>query len=243
MSTGPYVQTGPVEVALAMNSKGEVVLSGNYSQTIVRIASVGIGWNVGFEHVLHRSKRSSNSLFVIWEDKDGNSWEKQYNIGRPFKIVFNEKEWVREIKSDNNGNMIVVVQPRSAAPGYNDLRGDIRRLVEQWDKIHNRADRYWETDALHTVLQDNALQDQLEAVQTLKSKNCYWTIRELVTPRIVRFDVVRDDSLIVEVEKNWDMDLFCSGVKKLDRDGWFTARYMIKRKNGRWFITQKQVVE
>jgi len=44
------------------------------------------------------------------------------------------------------------------------------------------------------------------------------------------------------VYKNWDMDLYCNGVKEKDDDGAFTMRYNIERTDGQWYITWKQNV-
>ena len=240
--SGPYLNAGPVSIALISDSDGNIVLSSTYSQKIIGINYIGAGWQVGFEHVLYKAKRENYSLFIVWEDYDGNSWEKQYKIGKPFKVTFTDKELIKTIESDNNGNIIIVVKSRMNAPGYNDLREDIRRLIERWDLIHHHADHYLETSELDTVLRGDALQDQINAIETLKRKNCYWNIYELIPPRIVRFDVINTKLLVVEVEKKWDMDLFCNNTKVLDKDGWFIAKYTIEKIDQQWFITKKQVV-
>ena len=57
------------------------------------------------------------------------------------------------------------------------------------------------------MLSGTALKEQRDTVDWLKSKNCYWEINELITPEITCFEEVGDRSLIVDVRKNWDMDL------------------------------------
>lgn len=120
-------------------------------------------------------------------------------------------------------------------------RTEIEDLLDRWDEAHHQADRYWDTSQLNTVLYGDALTQQQETIRTLKNSNCYWVIRDLITPRISRFDIIDSNHLIVEVEKDWDMDKYCNGKKNGDDDGPFTMRYNIERINGRWYITQKQV--
>ena len=52
VNTGPYIEAGPVAVSVTINSDGSTVLSGSYSQRIVGIGPVGVGWTVGFDKVL-----------------------------------------------------------------------------------------------------------------------------------------------------------------------------------------------
>ena len=128
------------------------------------------------------------------------------------------------------------------APGYSDLRDDIQSLVQRWDKAHKEADGpTWNTSNLYTVLRGAALQEQLSTVDSLRGKNCYWTIDELMTPQIARFEVKSSSSLVVEVRKNWDMDLYCNGSKSGDNDGPFTMYYEIEKLDGQWYITYKRV--
>lgn len=241
--TGPYAQAGPLEVAVTINSSGDVVLSGAYSQKIVGIHGLGsVGWLVGFEKTLYKARKDTHSLFILWEDESGEIWRKQYDMGEKFEVRFTREQWVRKIKRDDRGNIIVFVEPLRSPPTYDDLRDDIQELVKRWDELHHRADRYWETDRLNTVLRSHALQEQLETVDFLRSNNCYWTIRELTAPTITRFEAVDSETLVVEVYKNWDMDLYCSGAKEKDDDGPFTMRYEIEKIDNQWYITYKQVV-
>jgi hypothetical protein len=123
------------------------------------------------------------------------------------------------------------------------LRKEIEDLLSQWDEVHHRADRYWDTSRLNTVLRGDALIQQNEAVKSLRDGNCYWIIRDVTSPRISRLDVIDSNRLIVEVEKNWDMDLYCNGKKSGDDDGPFTMRYEVERIDSRWYITEKRVID
>ena len=62
-----------------------------------------------------------------------------------------------------------------------------------------------------------------------------------MTPQITYLRAVNSRELIVEVRKNWDMNLYCNGSKSGDDDGPFTMRYTIEKTNGQWYITHKLV--
>jgi hypothetical protein len=121
-------------------------------------------------------------------------------------------------------------------------RTEIEDLLDRWDAAHHKADRYWDTSQLDTVLYGDVLNQQIATVNLLEDRNCYWAIRDVTEPRISRFDIINSNKLIVEVDKNWDMDMYCNGKKSGDDDGPFTMRYDIERIRGRWYITRKQVI-
>lgn len=132
--------------------------------------------------------------------------------------------------------------PRSE-PTESVSRAEIEDLLERWDQVHHHADRHWDTNDLDTVLRGDALNQQRSTVRSLESRNCYWIIHDLAEPHITRFDVRDSDQVIVEVDKSWDMDLYCDGNKSGDDDGPFTMWYSIERINGQWYITQKRVID
>jgi hypothetical protein len=242
VETGPYLEVGGLEIAVTVNSNGDVVLSGEYNQHLTSLGPVGIGWKAGFDKVLYEAARVEPSLFVLWEDESGGIWKEQYLIGQPFDIEFTSEQWVREIKSTGD-SIIVAVVPVRHRPDYEDLRSDVRRLVERWDQVHYEADRYWDTGRLSSVLSGAALAEQRETVDWLQSNNCYWETRELMQPEITYFEVVGSRSVVVDVRKNWDMDLYCNGEKNDDDDGYFTVRYNIDQVDGQWYITEKRVTQ
>lgn len=229
-------------VALTINTDGEVVLSENYSQDIFHIGEAGVGLTAGVETVLYDFGNNTNSLVILSQDESGNVWEKAYQIGESFDIAYNENRVIDVAYDPDTGNRVVAIKPTGDAPGYDDLTNDIQNLVVRWDRAHKAADGpNWDTSDLDTVLRNAALQEQLATVDSLRSRNCYWTIDELMTPQITRFDVNSSTSLLVEVRKNWDMNLYCDGRKSGDDDGYFTMRYEIERISGQWYITYKTV--
>lgn len=241
--TGPQLEIDldvvELSIQVTMDSDGDVVLGGDFS--LSTLGPVGVGWTAGFEKVLYEAQRDEPALFILWEDPSGEIWREKYIIGQPFSVTFDNDQWVREIKSVDK-SIIVAVEPVESAPEYSDLQEDVRSLVERWDVAHYYADRYWDTGELSSVLSGAALEEQLDTVDFLKSNNCYWEIYELMTPKIIYFEAVGTRSLIVDVRKNWDMDLYCNGQKDKDDDGYFTMRYNIDEINGAWFITEKRVI-
>lgn len=237
---GASLEAGPLEIGVDIDSHGNVVLDGCIKKRLFAIGAIGsVGLTAGVETTLHKAKREYNSLFILQEDSSGRVFLRHYRIGEPFTVQFTAPERVREIRTDANGNVIVVVELRGSPPSYEDLREDIKDLIERWDEIHSQADRYWDTSALDTVLQRGALQEQMEVVEFLQQENCYWVIHELEPPRITDFELVKPDLAIVEVYKNWDMDFYCDGVKEQDKDGPFVARYKMEYINDRWYIIHK----
>lgn len=110
--TGPEVDLGPVSIALTVDSKGNVVLSGDYTHSIPATKTVGVGWTVGFQTVLRQAEQLPHQLFIVWEDESGTVRMQQYDIAKPFKVTFSSDEWVREIKHEGNGSIVVGVEIR-----------------------------------------------------------------------------------------------------------------------------------
>lgn len=120
-------------------------------------------------------------------------------------------------------------------------RQAIEDVLDRWDQVHIYADRYLDSSTLSSVLQGAALEQQRSTIQQLRNSNCYWIVYVMESPRITSFNVINSDYVIVEVYKNWDMDLYCNGVKAGDEDGPFIARYSVERLGGQWYITHKAI--
>jgi hypothetical protein len=242
VGTGPivYADGGAVEVELGfdINSNGELVLKQDYS--LSTIGPVGVGWHLGTEQVLKDVDPQADELVLLWEDASGQIWRKIYDIGQPFAVSVDDLQPVREIW-EAGGSTIVALASIGSVPGYDDLQDDIQNLIERWDLAHYAADRYWDTGDLPYVLRGAALEQQKETVDWLKSNTCYWEIDELMTPQITYLEAIGTQSLLVDVRKNWDMDMFCNGSKSKDDDGYFTVRYQIDQIDGAWYITTKEV--
>lgn len=129
---------GPVEVALTVNSDGEVILSGDYTQVFGVPKILGVGWTIGFEKTLRAAKEKRYTLFILWKDEQGNIRQQQYEIGKRFKVKFDQEERVREIRDGGNGNLIVAVELISGFSCGNVFASyptpqDIRNLRSIWE--------------------------------------------------------------------------------------------------------------
>ncbi len=115
-NTGPSYEYGPVSISATVNNDGEIQLSGKLSSAPYPLVYKGVylgsvSWDVGFETTWNQAKEKQNALFVLFED-NGNIVQQEYDIGKPFEIDFANDQWVRKIKSDGNGNVVVFVEKR-----------------------------------------------------------------------------------------------------------------------------------
>jgi hypothetical protein len=121
VSTGPSVNVGPVAVAVTINSNGDIVLSGNYSQSLIGIKGLAsLNWEFGFEKTLYEAQNASNQLFILYQDNAGEVFQAQYDIGQPFKVEFSQEQWVTRVQSSGNGSIVAYVKQRMQAPASAD---------------------------------------------------------------------------------------------------------------------------
>lgn len=103
-----------ITISAQLNDKGEISVSGVVSTP----TSLGfVTWDVGFETVLNKAKTQQYTLFILYKDEGGQIIQNEYAINQPFKINFSKEQWVKDIDSDGNGNLIVSVELRVAQSG------------------------------------------------------------------------------------------------------------------------------
>ena len=116
--SGPSVEVdlkgASVTVSAYVNSNGEIVLSGTYSQTLVRTEVLNMTWDVGFETTLNQAATRQNTLFILYKDDNGEIIQQEYAINQPFEINFSNEQWVKKIQNDGNGNIVVSVEHKVA---------------------------------------------------------------------------------------------------------------------------------
>lgn len=117
VSTGPFVNAGPVNISATVDQNGVIKLNGSYQQTLVGNEILGAGWQIGFETTLNDAKQKSNTLYVLYEDSQGNVRRLEYDINQPFEITFSKEQWVREIRHEGDGNIIVAVEHKVTSSG------------------------------------------------------------------------------------------------------------------------------
>jgi len=97
-----------IEVSVTINSAGYALLS---SAALPRIENLGsIDWEIGFESTLYDAKSQSNILFIIFLNENGEIIQYQYDMRQPFDIDFSNANWVRRMKREDNGSIVVFVE-------------------------------------------------------------------------------------------------------------------------------------
>ena len=110
-STGPEIVIADVvQIALSVDTNGEIHLNGSVSIPTPIQGVIAVNWLAGFDIVLQEAQNTSNMLYILYGDGKGNIIQKSYDIGQPFEITFAKNEWVRKIKHAGNGNIVVFVE-------------------------------------------------------------------------------------------------------------------------------------
>ena len=111
----PSETPGPVPISANINPNGEITLTGTSFQ-LVGTKDLGAGWwELGFAAVLYEAKNNQYTLFVLYPDSNGEVIRQEYAIGRPFEINFNNDKWVKKIAQDDNGNVVVYIEPNAGS--------------------------------------------------------------------------------------------------------------------------------
>lgn len=98
---------------------------------------------------------------------------------------------------------------------------------------------------LNTVLSGGALTDELNQLQTLRDKNCYW----IFGPTDIRFNnssINNQDSVTIDAIIAEDADLYCNGIH--DPASWthndaYSVEFTVERSNSRWLIINRRVMQ
>lgn len=110
VSTGPRLDLEYASIGVTLNSNGEFVFTGGISVPLIKKGDVGLVWDLAFETVLNEAHEAENHLFILWESEDRIVHEEEYLVGQPFRVIFQEEDWVREITSTNSGSIVVFVE-------------------------------------------------------------------------------------------------------------------------------------
>jgi hypothetical protein len=97
-----------------MNQNGEIILSGTASYPLVGSEMLGVSWDVGFETTLNKAQSTQYSLFILYQDDNGQIVQQEYAINEPFEVNFSDEQWVKKIHSVGDGNIIVEVEHKVA---------------------------------------------------------------------------------------------------------------------------------
>lgn len=101
-------EAGPLEIVLSVDDKGQVEISGGIAPKL----EMGLGpvsLKAGVQQTVALTKETPYTLFVLRQESTGDVTRTEYEIGKPFRVVFSQEEKVQEIQGYND-SVIVVVQ-------------------------------------------------------------------------------------------------------------------------------------
>lgn len=121
--TGVVGNLGPISAGLYVNSRGEIALDTNVSIPLVGVRNLGsISFVTGVSMVLAQAESTRNHLFLVWENEYGEIYRSEYDMGAPYEIHFTSSEWVRDITSVGDGNVVVsVIMTKTKRSAQNSL--------------------------------------------------------------------------------------------------------------------------
>ncbi len=98
---------GPVQVGLSVDENGNIALtSGLVPRIDVSLGPVGL--EIGIEDSLQIVRERPYQLVVLRQDSSGNVERLVYDMGRDFELTFDRKDWVHQIKRENESVLVVV---------------------------------------------------------------------------------------------------------------------------------------
>lgn len=104
------VEAGPIDVKLSVDENGRVSISGGFSPRL-QMGLGPIALNAGIQKTLELTADTPYSLYILWMDSSGEIQRQQYEIGREFRVLFDQDEVIREIQGRNDSVIIVVQRP------------------------------------------------------------------------------------------------------------------------------------
>lgn len=116
-----------------------------------------------------------------------------------------------------------------------------RQAVLRFYEVRTKADRSLDDSEWESISIGEALEQQIQVLQTLREKNCYW----IFTNQKIQFDewtVFGANSIEMYVTVREDADLYCNG--KHDRGSYTSATpyrsgFRVERFSDKWFVTRR----
>lgn len=136
------------------------------------------------------------------------------------------------------------VPPNQPAPAVTeDLVPAILATIERYYDTRMRALATLDGAEYYGVLRGDALQRRLDALNTLRNKNCYWDISNR-TISFEKVDLVNQNDAVVYATVREDANLYCDG--RLDHGSYhepYRLRIELKRIDEIWYITDQKTLE
>jgi serine/threonine-protein kinase len=120
-----------------------------------------------------------------------------------------------------------------------DLQALSRELVERFQDARTTAYSTWDTGGYRAVLIDDALESAIQTVNQLRNMECRYYVSE---DREMQFhyEQLSVDEVVV-IASRWETQRrVCEGSTSYTCYA-FDGRYVIERKDGQWYITEKSV--
>ncbi len=101
-------EVGPVNIGLSIDQEGHVSIRGGFTKLSWKLGPVGL--YAGIEDTLEFTKEKPYYLFIIYEDQNGEVYRDGYEIGKTFRVEFNQREYIEEIQGNNDSIIVVLKQ-------------------------------------------------------------------------------------------------------------------------------------
>ncbi len=97
----------PVNIGISIDSAGQVSVTGGFTPPIdVNLGPIGL--YAGIQSTVELTKSKPYYLFIIWEDASGEIHREEYEIGKKFKVVFEQKEYIYEILGHRDSIVLAI---------------------------------------------------------------------------------------------------------------------------------------
>lgn len=137
--------------------------------------------------------------------------------------------------------VIVATRVPIAVPTENPLPA-IQATLERFAAIKTQATRNLDGSQYSTVLRGDALAYYVNAIDTLRSNNCYWVFGRR-SIHVDSWQSVNANYAIVFATIQEDAQLYCNN--RLDPGSYnapYRVRFNLERVNGRWYIVSRTVL-
>jgi len=118
--------------------------------------------------------------------------------------------------------------------------------IERFFEIKSEATRTLEGSAYYEVLAGVELQKRLKALDTLRSKNCYWDIAPEPSIRFESVTFVNPDYVQIQATIQENANLYCNPNPNPDPGSYhdpYRMQFDLERIDGIWYITNQKAID
>jgi len=135
--------------------------------------------------------------------------------------------------------------PEPTSVATDDLLSAAFLTIERFFEVKREATRTLDGSAYYNVLAGEELQKRLEALDTLRAKNCYWDIAQQPSIQFEDYTVINPNYIQVRATIQEDANLYCIPNSNPDPGSYhapYRMRFDLQRINGNWYITKRELV-